>query len=151
MPVLIWLAIAGFVTAAAFWDQLREWAQSSLADAVGRILGSDAREAFLDALAVVDKVMCSVRRSAKHLVDIIREALIKAVVLIEKNASNAFIKRMCAYVRKVVDTKEKVYRVVVEEEVPWEDLPDEARARFLRGQSQEVLQLGLGPNPTDNN
>ncbi len=152
MPAFIWvgLALAGLAVAAYFWDEIREWAQSNLADAIGSILGAEAKEAFLDMLIDVDKVMTSVRRTAKKVWQAVREALISAAVFIEKRSGNTYIKRMAAFIRKTVEGVRKVYRTVVEEEIPFDDLPDTARAAFMRGSKQEVLQLHAGASPTNN-
>ncbi len=152
MPIFIFagIAIAGFITAAVFWDQIREWAQTTLADSIGRILGAEAREVFLDVLVEADKFMSAVRRVAKKAWQVVREAIKSAVVTIAKVASNVYLKRLCAYIVKVVDGVEKVYRAVVEEEVPFEDLPDDARANFIRGSKQEVMHLQFGSG-NDNN
>ena len=49
------------------------------------------------------------------------------------------------FVRKVVEGQQKVYRVVVEEEIPFDDLPDSVRAGFIRGQQRQVAELDLEP------
>ncbi|MCS6798512.1 MAG: hypothetical protein NZ898_08275 [Myxococcota bacterium] len=144
--VLVGLAATAAVT--MFWHEVREWAQTALADFIGRWLGSDAREAFLEVLCAVDRFVTNVRRAVLQWAERLRALLLKATVAIERVTSNRYVKRLVAYVREGLEAlaPTKVKKVTVTEDVAWEDLPDEIRAAFLRGESSNVV-MELQPRP----
>jgi len=146
LPVIGWVLIGVLgVAVVAFWDDLREWASTTLADAVGRLLGHEAREVLLDLLTAADRVIAGVRRVARAVIRELRQALLQAVIAIERKTNNQYVRQLTGFVRKVVEGQQKVYRVVVEEEIPFDDLPDSVRAGFIRGQQRQVAELDLEP------
>lgn len=142
IPVFAWVVLACAVTTVVFWDEIREWAATTVADAIGRHFGPGVREAFLEFVATVDKVVTNVRRVAARVAAIARSVFLGALVAIERRSRNKYVKMVTSYLRKKLEYQpEQTIKVVSEEAVPFEDLPDEVRREFIMGRSVPVLQL----------
>lgn len=149
--VFIWVVVLATTAVATFWNSIREWATTTLADAIGRILGDKFREAFLDLVVAVDEVVTRLRRAVRSVAEVLKQALLRAAVTILKRSRNEYVQHLCAYVQRALGgEKPRVFKVVHEEELAFEELPDDVRAAFIRGQQQvdatNVLQLELSDN-----
>ena len=137
------------VTAAAallvnhFWEDILEWASTSLADVVGDLLGPAARDLLFEVLTHMDAVVTAARQGAKKLWAQIKATVLKASVSIEKLTNSDFVRRMTTYIRKWADGEEKYVRVIQEEQISWEDLPEGVRAQTIRHGSVPTADLQL--------
>lgn len=145
MTTAAWVLIGAVAAVAltAFWDELRTWASTRLARTVGELLGPDARELLLDLLVAADDAISAVKRAGRALWARVQDLLLKATVAVEQRTDNRTVRTLTAWLKKRVNGEERVYRVVYEEEVPWEDLPAEVRERFIHGREQRVAHLHL--------
>jgi hypothetical protein len=138
---MIWVVVASGVTIAfsiAFWQQLVSWANQTLAEWLGKLFGEDLREAFLLILAGVDRLATSFTRAATA----IRERLVSARVLFRQLFGGREHERVVKAEFRTA-TGELVTREAAES-VPWHELPDEVREKFIRRQTAEVeLELKL--------
>lgn len=66
LGVVGWVLVGVVLTGALlyFWNDIREWLNNTAADAVGRILGYNARKAMQRATCVVDRVINVLRTRA---------------------------------------------------------------------------------------
>lgn len=145
MTTAAWMVI-GAVAAVAlttFWDELRSWASTRLADAVGDLLGEEARELLLDLVVAADDAVSAVRRAGRALWARIQDTLLRATVAVERSTDNRYVRKLTTWLKKTVQGQERVYRVVYEEEVPWEDLPADVREQFIHRRQQPVAHLHL--------
>ena len=59
LSLLGWVLIGAVLTGALyyFWDDIRQWLNNTAANAVGKLLGYNARQNMIRAVCVVDRVM----------------------------------------------------------------------------------------------
>lgn len=126
---LIGVTIAGAV---ALWHKILGWAEEALFPWVEENypgLSSFVRQAF----AVLDESIAPLRAAIKRAWKRVREVLVDMMVEFSRSSESAWVRRIVTWVVKVLPSGEKKpAKVVVEEEVDWDELPAEVRAGFLR-------------------
>ncbi len=133
-PITIFLTIfslAGAV-AIAFWDKIRQWAFDSLfpwmRDNYPNLSGT-VREAFKK----LDDAATAVRRNIKDAWGKLRKYLLKQSISLNKKSANTWIKKITSWVISGFENgKKKVKKYETEEEVNWDELPDDVRAAAMR-------------------
>ena len=128
------VAAAGMAVAltVAFWQQIVTWANQTLATWLSERFGTDLRDAFLLILAGADRSVVLTQRALA----VIQERLVSARVLFRQL-------RGCQTHEKVVEAQIKqdngeIVTLQAAEVVPWHELPDEVREKFIRRQSAAV-------------
>ncbi|GGA18112.1 hypothetical protein [Okeania sp. KiyG1] len=141
IPIVVALGVS-IVLALAFWYQILDWAQDSLFPWVKRnipLIEGVVKEAFI----AVDKVATPIRKTIRQAWEKLRDFLLKQVVKIEIKSSSELIKRVTSWVIKVLESGKKVpVKVETEEEVNWDELPEEVRKEFLsKGESETEIDV----------
>jgi len=133
--------MVGWVVAAAvgvvvtltvtFWAQMVDWANRVLATWLADQFGPELRDAFLLALAGADRSVIMVQRAVK----LIETRLVSARLLFRQMSGGQTEKVVEA------DLKQENGEVVTmhsAEMVPWHELPDDVREKFIRRQTASV-------------
>ncbi len=137
----MWVVVAAAVVVSlslAFWQHIVNWANRTLADWLGRLFGEDVREAFVLLLAAADRLSVAVQRA----LGAVRERLVRARILFRRVDDG----RLHEKVLQAEFQREDGQKVQLEkaEIVPWHELPDEVREKFIRRQSAQVeIELRL--------
>lgn len=137
-----WIVIgaAGLVVAVtvAFWKQIVNWANERIANWLGQLFGDDLKEAFLLLLAGLDRSMVLLQRTVAD----IQARLVRARLLFRQIAGGSQTEKVV----KAEMQKEagNIIDLEAAEVVPWHELPDEVREKFIRRQSGTVeMELKL--------
>lgn len=128
------VAAAGLVIAlsVAFWQRIVTWANLTVAAWVGDLLGQDLKEAFLLLVAATDRVAVLAQRTVKEL----GERLLSVRLLFRQiQGGTAHEKVVQAEIQKADGQIEKRE---IAEIVPWHELPDDVREKFIRRQAAQV-------------
>lgn len=138
---MVWVVVAAGVVVAltiAFWQKIVTWANQQLAGWLGKMFGEDVREAFLLILAGGDRLVIAFQRA----LGIVQTRLVSARILFRRLFGGREHERVIqAEVRK--DTGE-IVTLEAAEVVPWHELPDDVREKFIRRQTATVeLELKL--------
>ncbi len=131
VTVLAGILGVGTVLVIAFWPQIIMWARDSLLPWVKRNLPEFAgyvEKAFLR----LDDAITSVRRAIKAAWEKVRQWLLKETLEIRQKSSSTFVRKVTSWIVKQVEGKPKFLKVNSEEELSWDELPDEVREEFLR-------------------
>ncbi|MFQ3535503.1 MAG: hypothetical protein SNJ58_06465 [Aggregatilineales bacterium] len=137
----MWVVVAAAVVVSlslAFWQHILNWANRTLADWLGRLFGEDVREAFVLLLAAADRLSVAVQRA----LGAVRERLVRARILFRRvNDGRLHEKVLQAEFQREDGQKVQLEKAEV---VPWHELPDEVREKFIRRQSAQVqIELRL--------
>lgn len=137
----MWVVVVAAVALSlslAFWKQIVNWANHTLADWLGKLFGNDVREAFVLLLAAADRLSVAVQRA----LNAVRERLIRARIIFRRiNDGRVHEKVLQADFQREDGQIVQLERAEV---VPWHELPDEVREKFIRRQSAEVqIELQL--------
>mgnify|MGYP005839864809 CR=1 FL=1 len=134
------VAAAGAVVAltVTFWQRILSWANDILASWLGDLFGNDLREAFLALLAAGDRFVVIAARA----LNLLQARIVRARILFRRLAGGReHQKAIEADLRREDGT---VVHMEAAEVVPWHELPDEVRERFIRRQAAAVeLELKL--------
>jgi hypothetical protein len=136
----IMIAAAGVAVglAIAFWQRIITWANQRLALWLGDWFGDEVRDAFLLILAGVDRSVVIARRAMV----LVQDRLVRARILFRQiEGSHEYEKVVKAEMHQADD---QVIEMEAAEVIPWHELPDEVREKFIRRQSSSVeLELKL--------
>jgi hypothetical protein len=134
------VAAAGAVVAltVTFWQRIVSWANDILAGWLGDLFGNDLREAFLALLAAGDRFVVIAARA----LNLLQARIVRARILFRRLAGGREHQKVIeADLRREDGT---VVHMEAAEVVPWHELPDEVRERFIRRQAAAVeLELKL--------
>lgn len=137
MWVVVVAAVAVTVSL-AFWQQIVAWANRTLADWLGRLFGEDVREAFVLLLAAADRLSVAAQRA----LNAVRERLVRARILFRRAREGRLHEKVLQADFQREDGQ--IVRLEQAEVVPWHELPDEVREKFIRRQSAQVeIELRL--------
>lgn len=128
------IAAAGLVIGltVAFWQKIVAWANNVLAGWLGDLFGNELREAFLMLLAAGDRFIVIATRTAQRL----QERIVHARLILRRLEGGQQHERVLqADLRKDDGT---LVHMEAAEVVPWHDLPDEVREKFIRRQADAV-------------
>ena len=131
-----WVVVAavGVVVAltVAFWQQIVTWANQTLAGWLAEKFGAELRDAFLLILAGADRgVVISQRALA-----LIQERLISARVLFRQLQGGQAQEKIVE--AEIKQDNGEIAILQAAELVPWHELPDDVREKFIRRQSPSV-------------
>ncbi|GAB4548659.1 MAG: hypothetical protein OHK0023_12100 [Anaerolineae bacterium] len=137
----MWVVMAAGVAITltiAFWQQIITWANQRLATWLEAIFGEELREAFQLFIAAADRVAVLAQRSVKRL----QERLIRARIIFRQITGGTQHEKIVQAEIKREDGKIAQYEAA--ELVPWHELPDEVREKFIRRQNAAVeIELKL--------
>lgn len=128
------IAAAGLVIGltVAFWQKIVAWANNVLAGWLGDLFGNELREAFLMLLAAGDRFVVIATRTAQRL----QERIVRARLILRRLEGGQQHERVLqADLRKEDGT---LVHLEAAEVVPWHELPDEVREKFIRRQTDAV-------------
>jgi hypothetical protein len=137
-----WIVIAAAGLAVgltvAFWKEIVTWANQRLAAWLGQMFGEEVKEAFLLLLAGVDRTVIIARRALEE----VEARLVKAQVLFRQVRGGRQHEKV---VKAQMQTEDgRIIDLEAAEVVPWHDLPDDVREKFIRRQSASVeMELKL--------
>ncbi len=137
-----WIVVAAVgvvaVLTIAFWQQIVTWANQKLAGWLADLFGNELRDAFLLILAGADRSVVLAQRA----VTLLQERLITARIFFRQlQGGQSHEKVIEAQIR--TDTDE-IVTLQAAEVVPWHELPDEVREKFIRRQAASVeMELKL--------
>jgi hypothetical protein len=130
----IMVAAVGLVVSItlAFWKDMVAWANEHIAGWLAKLFGDEVKEAFLLLLAGVDRSVIILRRA----LDAVQARLIRARILfIELRGGREHRKVVKA---ELLQNDGSVIELEAAEVVPWHELPDGVREKFIRRQSASV-------------
>jgi hypothetical protein len=116
----------------AYWQTIVAWANNVLAGWLGDLFGNELREAFLMLLAAGDRFIVIATRSAQRL----QERIVRARLILRRLEGGQQHERVLeADLRKEDGT---LIHMQAAEMVPWHELPEEVREKFIRRQADAV-------------
>ena len=134
IALLSLLAISA-VSIVVFWPKILEWAEKNVFPWFERHLPTVApyvRQAF----SRVDNVVTAARRVIKQAWEKVSPYLLKQVLELSRQTSNIWVQLVTSWVVEMIETsgnKQSVFKEIrTEQEVPWDDLPQEVRENLLR-------------------
>ncbi len=137
----MWVVIAAGVAVAlsvAFWQQIVNWANRTLADWLGQLFGEDVREAFVLLLAAADRLNVAAQRA----LTLLQQRLVRARIIFRRVNEGRLHEKVVQAAFQQADGQ--LIQMEAAEVVPWHELPDEVREKFIRRQSAEVeIELKL--------
>ncbi len=137
----MWVVVVAAVAVSlslTFWQQIVAWANRTLADWLGRLFGEDVREAFVLLLAAADRLSVAAQRA----LNAVRERLVRARILFRRAREGRLHEKVLQADFQREDGQ--IVRLEQAEVVPWHELPDEVREKFIRRQSAQVeIELRL--------
>jgi hypothetical protein len=141
---LIFGLVMGAAAATSMWNQILQWAESSLFPWIDQklpMLTDTVRLAF----SIADAQQVVIRRAIKVAWTQLRRYLLKQTVELVKQSSNQWVREIVSWVVESLDQPQPVVKMVrTVEEVSWYDLPDDVRQGALRLQktrlSEDVTQ-----------
>ena len=137
---MAWVIVAGLAAGLtiAFWQKIVTWANQSLAAWLSELFGDDLRDAFLLILAAADRSVVLVQRA----MTMVQARLVQARILFrELSGGRQHQKIVKAELRR---DNGQIIEMEAAEVVPWHELPDEVREKFIRRQSTSVeMELRL--------
>ncbi len=133
---MTWIVIAAagltIGLAVAFWQQIVTWANQQLAAWLDDLFGTELRDAFLMILAAADRSVVIVQRAITD----VQARLISARILFRQlRGGYEHEKVLRAEVRR---EDGQVVTLEAAEAVPWHELPDDVREKFIRRQAGTV-------------
>jgi hypothetical protein len=139
---MTWIVVAAIGLAVGltiyFWQQIVTWANQKLAGWLENLFGSEVKEVFLMLLATADRTVVMAQRAAEML----QTRLVSARILFRQLQGG----REHEKVVKAEFQKEdgQVIKMEAAEVVPWHELPDDVREKFIRRQTSSVeMELKL--------
>ena len=139
---MTWIVIAAAGLAigltVVFWKQIVNWANQRIAGWLGNVFGEEAKEAFLLLLAGVDRSVILVQRALVET----QARLLKATLIFRQvREGRAHEKVVKAELRQ---DDGNIIELEAAEVVPWHELPDDVREKFIRRQTASVeMELKL--------
>ena len=137
----MWVVVAAAIAvtlSVAFWQRILAWANQVLAEWLGRLFGEDVREAFLLLLAAADRLQVAAQRALA----LLRDRLVRARVLFRRVNEGRLHEKVVQAEFRQADGQ--LVQMETAEVVPWHELPDEVREKFIRRQSAQVeIELRL--------
>jgi hypothetical protein len=138
---MTWVIIAAGVAAGltiVFWQKMVAWANQHLAAWLGKLFGNEVRDAFLMILAAVDRSVVLVQRAAA----LVEAHLVRARVFFRSLSGGREHEQIVRAEFKQEDGN--IIELEAAEVVPWHELPDDVREKFIRRQTTTVeMELKL--------
>ena len=124
--------------AVAFWKDIVTWANQRLATWLGEYVGEDVKETFLLLLAGLDRSVILTQRMVAD----IQARLLKAQILFRRILGTQDHQKV---VKATIQRENgDIIELEAAEVIPWHELPDEVREKFIRRQASTVeLELKL--------
>lgn len=139
---MVWVVVAaaGVIVAltVAFWQKIVTWANQHLAGWLHQYFGEDVREAFLLILAGGDRLMIAFQRA----LETVQARLVRARIVFRQLLGGREHERVVQAELRQPDGE--IVKVEAAEVVPWHELPDDVREKFIRRQTSSVeLELKM--------
>src|SRR5262245_51119198 len=132
--MMAWVLIAGVAAGltVAFWQQIVTWANQTLARWLSELFGEEMRDAFLLLLAAADRSVVIVQRA----MTLVQARLVRARILFRQlQQGREHQKVVKAELRR---DDGQIIEMEAAEVVPWHELPDEVREKFIRRHATTV-------------
>jgi hypothetical protein len=145
LVVIASLLGVGIATAVTVWHKILKWAEQSLFPWIEKNLPSIA-DKVRQAFAIVDKYAAPIRKLIKDAWTMLREYLLKQIIILERQSDSQWLKIIISWVIKSLPSGEKVpAKVTTEEVLSWDELPPDVRAARLRwGVNTKELNIAKG-------
>jgi hypothetical protein len=140
ITVIAWFLIAGVAAGltVAFWQQIVTWANQTLAGWLSDLFGDELRDAFLLLLAAADRSMVLVQRALTR----VQARLVRARILFRQLQQGREHQKVVRAEMRRDDGQ--IIEMEAAEIVPWHELPDEVREKFIRRHATTVeMELRL--------
>lgn len=131
LQVLLGVLLVGATVAVTFWGKILNWASKTLIPWIEKNLPGLA-EYVTDAFLVLDGLATAARRKIKNAWEHLREYFLKILVQYEQNTQNEWVKRITHWAIPNLKKKSEVVRVVAEQKVDVDSLPDDVRQEWLK-------------------
>lgn len=132
---MVWVVVAAGVAVAltvAFWQKIVNWANKQLADWLGALFGEEFREAFLMLVAATDRFAVLAQRT----VALLQQRIVHARILFRQLLGGRAHEKVVQAEFRQDDGQ--IVTMEAAEVVPWHELPDEVREKFIRRQTASV-------------
>src|SRR5579859_3795805 len=134
------VAAAGLAVglAVAFWKDIVTWANQKVAGWLGDYAGEDVKEAFLLLLAGLDRSVIMLQRTAAE----VQARLLSARILFRRILGTQDHQKV---VKATIQRDNgDIIELEAAEVIPWHELPDDVREKFIRRQASTVeMELKL--------
>jgi hypothetical protein len=141
MTIVLLLGVTAAV-ALTFWHKILGWAEESLFPWMERNLPTVA-DAVRQAFIALDNVAVAVRTRVQKAWQRVRAVLLGQMAEFARRSRSEWVRRIVTWVAKVLPSGEMApAKLVVEQVVNWEDLPDGVREAFLR-RKQENAEIDV--------
>lgn len=137
MIVTVAVLLSTAMLLVSFWNRIRDFLNGPCRDFLGRIFGAKTMGWYVKFVDFLDSKITVSRRGAKEAWKKFRETVLRVKSKYIKNADGSYTKATETIVRMDAKTAK---RQIIEEEVPYEDLPDEVRSEMIR-QRTDVAEL----------
>jgi hypothetical protein len=139
---MTWIVIAAAGLAVGltvvFWKQIVAWANQRIAGWLSDLFGEETREAFLLLLAGVDRSVILVQRALTE----VQARLVKATLIFRQVREGREHQKVVKAEMRQEDGN--IIELEAAEVVPWHELPDDVREKFIRRQTASVeMELKL--------
>ena len=134
------LAAAGLAVALSisFWKQLVNWANEHIASWLGEHFGTEVKDAFLLLLAGIDRTVILAQRAAI----VVQDRLVSARLIFRQMRGGRGQEKVVKAEMRQDDGN--IIDLEAAEVVPWHELPDDVREKFIRRQTGSVeLELKM--------
>jgi len=134
------VAAAGLAVglAVAFWKDIVTWANQKVAGWLGEYAGEDVKEAFLLLLAGLDRSVILLQRTVAE----VQARLLRARILFRRILGTQDHQKV---VKATIQRENgDIIELEAAEVIPWHQLPDDVREKFIRRQASTVeMELKL--------
>ncbi len=139
---MTWIVVAAVGLAVAltvaFWQQIVTWANQKLAGWLENLFGNELKEAFLLLLAAADRSVVMAQRA----VTVLQERLVSARILFRQLRGGREHEKVVKAEFRQPDGQ--IVEMQAAEIIPWHELPDDVREKFIRRQTSSVeMELRL--------
>ena len=138
--ILTILAISGIVTilVTKFWKYILAFLNGPVRDLLERLFGAKRCEWYVKFLQWADRQVAATSRFIKMYWRKFKDTVIRIKSKYTKNPDGTYTKRTESLIREKPEEM-TARRVVTEETVNWEYLPDEVRAEMMRQRTNEAM------------
>jgi hypothetical protein len=132
MTMLAVVLLVGAATASLMWRKILTWSENHLFPWVSEHLPElepEVRRAF----AVLDKAVVALRNATREAWRELRRNLLKQVAEFIRQFDGSWVVEVTSWIASRPDTsRTEVTKVVTQQQVSYEDLPDDVRRQYLR-------------------
>src|ERR1700680_40544 len=130
---IILVALVGAALAAVavyFWPQIMSWAREHLLPWVDKNI-PELAEAVRLAFQDLDKIAVELRRAVRTAWRKLRHVLLSETAVFVERYKGEWAVRITSFLRNLEQGEKPVVKVITEQRLDWQDLPEEIRAQAM--------------------